>query len=413
MEQQVVAVHYQRMEEWLGDRKAVLGKRHKKEFARLMELAPRLVQWVRYDIPAQHKQQKRLSAALDDAHRAIEDAAKARQNIEEREKRFVQEYGLEEARGAAEEELESAVEGMVAASTILLNEALREFGRSAHLEAFRAAYARVAQMHSMGMHSSDVFAVHFPWLERVYQQKSCKPPAEPQSGEQQRRQQEVEKEVEATAGPHNIDWGEFDPAEPIDVDAAVEIKWDGETLSIAAEGATGADHSGGGDGGAAEEGCEENVADNVEGVTFVDVSISTHRHNILTELQALLCFASERASMDDDSLVDDGVAVDSLVKRLTTSTEASFVRLKTSPTLRHSFMEELRRFRRGLAAADLRKHNSQARVQQLEEELERLGPQLEALISDARKCRDECLAELMKMFPGRTVAIVGDINKYL
>ncbi|RNF06632.1 putative dynein heavy chain, partial [Trypanosoma rangeli] len=116
---------------------------------------------------------------------------------------------------------------------------------------------------------------------------------------------------------------------------------------------------------------------------------------------------------DDDSLAHDGMALGLLIKRLTTSTEAAFVRMKASSTLRYSFLEELRRFKRGLAAADVRRQNSQARVQQLQEELERLGPQLESLVNDARKCRDECLAELRGMFPGRTVTIVGDINKYL
>ncbi|RNF06633.1 putative dynein heavy chain, partial [Trypanosoma rangeli] len=323
MEQQVIAVHYQRMEEWLGDRKAVLGKKHKKEFARLMELAPRLEQWVRYDIPAQHKQQKRLSSALDDAHRAIEDATKTRRNLEEREKQFVQEYGLEEALAAVKEDLESAVDAMIAASTIRLNEALREFGRSTHFAALREAYVRVVQMHSMEMCSDDVFLVHFPWLDRIYQERSYNLAAELHHDEQQQQQQEEEKN-EATVGPSNIDWGDVDTTEPLDIDAAIEMKWDGEVLSIVAMGETDAAHGIGGNSGTTEDCYKEKMTGKVEGVAYTSISNSTYRHNLLTELQALLCFAEERAFMDDDSLAHDGMALGLLIKRLTTSTEAAF-----------------------------------------------------------------------------------------
>ncbi|EKF37690.1 dynein heavy chain, putative [Trypanosoma cruzi marinkellei] len=413
MEQQVIAVHYQRMEEWLSDRKAVLGKKHKKEFFRLMELAPKLEQLVRYEIPAQHKQNKRLSSLLDDAYGSIEDATKARKNLEERQKRFFQEYGFVESQGAEEEELEAVIEAKISSSTTFLNEALREFGRSPHLESFRAAYVRAASMYSVGMYDDNVFSLHLPWLDRVYQERFCKSMVDINHNEHHQKQQAGERDqiaAGASTGPCNIDWGDGNTLDAVDVGETVEIKWDEEALEVAVEDAVRNCRE---NNKKMDDGCVEKPTDTVEGIFTIDVSNAAHRKNILTDLQAFACFASERSSMDDESLAEPAAAVEVLVKKLTASTEAAFVRMKTIPTLRFSFMEEVRRLQRGIAAASMRKSNSQARVHQIQEELERLGPQLDALLNAARNCRDECLAELSKMFPGRTVSIVGDINKYL
>ncbi|KEG15465.1 putative dynein heavy chain [Trypanosoma grayi] len=396
MEQQAITVHYQRMEEWLNDRKAVLGKKHKNEYTRLLELAPKLEQLVRYDIPAQQRQQKKLTNALDDSFRVIEDATKAACSLEEKQMRLLQEYGLEHGGNTSDDALNAAVDARITASTALLNEGLREFGASVHLAAFREAYGSIAREFSMGMYDRDVFSEHLPWLERVFEERLYASTVV----EQQHCQPMV---VQEDSEPCSIDWGDMGVSGPIDIDAAMEIKWDEnegeEDLYGPTDGESNAD--------------DEKPPAKIVGIFSMNVSNAAHRQHILTELQALRCFASERSLMGDDSLAEAVAVAEALEQKLTTSTEAAFVRMKASATLRLSFLDEVQRLQRGITAAAMRNSSAEDRVKQIQDELRRLAPQVDALLDAARACRDECLAELLKMFPGRTVTIVGDINKYL
>lgn len=405
MEQQVIAVHYQQMEEWLSDRRAVLGRRHRGEYARLMELAPKLVQLVRYEIPALHKQQKRASTALDDAYRAIEETAKLSQSLREKRSRLLRKYGLENGESAVEEgDLDAVVDARIASSTTLLQETLKEFALSTHLAAFRETYDRVAKMYSMGMYVNSVFSLHLPWLDRLFEERHCTLGVQKDCHQQQ--QQEEETPGGEETGACGIDWGDMDAASPIDMDAAVEIKWV-EEFSDTRVGDNGGDNA------KIEESGNDTLPEKVSGIFSIDVSNVIHRQHIITELQALLCFASERSLMDDELLTVPAAAVDAIVKQLTTSNEAAFVRMKTIPSLRLSLLEEIQRLEKGIASAAMRRSSSEGRLQQMQEELQQLEPQMESTLNAARTCRDECLAELVKMFPGQTVTIVGDINKYL
>lgn len=394
MEQQTISLHYQRMEEWLIDRRAVLGKKYKKEYARLLELAPALVQLVKYDIPAQQRRQQKISSAVDDTHRAIEEATKSALKFEEKRTRMIEEYDLHRGGDVnVETNLEGAVDARIASSITALSGVLRELGSSHYLAMFRGVYDDFLSKYSSGMYGGGAFSQHFPWLERVFEERFHA------IDEGTNRSQEgvaAATEQQSNGVGCVIDWGDVGTSEPIDVGAVVEINWENDVVANC----TNDD----------EECLPPAVA---EGVATVSVANAVHRKNILAELQAMRCFASERANAGDNSLDVCHEPVLAVEKQLTTSTEAFFVRMHTSQTARVAFIDEIQRFRRAATAAVTRKASSEARLQQVLEELQEMEPQLEVLLQSARACRDECLVELSKMFPGQRVVMVGDINKFL
>lgn len=69
-----ITIHYQQMEQWLNDRKAVFARKYKKPYLALVALAPQLVQLVQYDLPALQRQIKKESNALSQCHRICEEA---------------------------------------------------------------------------------------------------------------------------------------------------------------------------------------------------------------------------------------------------------------------------------------------------------------------------------------------------
>ncbi|KAG8342165.1 putative Protein of unknown function (DUF773) [Trypanosoma vivax] len=393
MEQQPIPLHYQRMEEWLLDRRTVLEKKHKKSYARLLELAPQLVQLVHYDIPAQQRHLKKVSSAVDDTQKAIEDAKKTTQNFEERWVKMVENYGLQR-RGSVDVDcdLEVAVDARIADGTVLLNEAIRKFGANANLALFREVYANTLTKHSGGMYSAEAFSQHFPWLERVFQERSCVV--------ENKTASVVLGDGEHGAGACCIDWGDVDASEPVDLAAAVDIKWTGCDADELVAGGAQWDE-------------EDPLPEARTGVFTIDISNATHRRHVLTELDALQCFVSELLTVGDVSLVECSECAQALKKQLTESIESVFVRMKGSATARHSLIDEIHRLKRAATQAAVRRSGNEGRLQQLLEELARVEPELNTMVSNARTCRDECLVELKKMFPEREVAIVGDINKYL
>ncbi|ORC90692.1 putative dynein heavy chain [Trypanosoma theileri] len=412
MEQQVISVHYQRMEEWLKDRRTVLEKKHRREYARLLELAPKLEQLIRYDIPALQKQQKKLSGSLDDSFKAIEEAEKNVQIIEEKRKKLLQEYGLIGVGPSADEgELNAAIDERIVSSTVFLNEKLKEFGDDQHFAALREAYGRIAKEYSMGMYDSNAFSLHFPWLERIYAERFC--------SLRVNRKHDRSQKVEVGEGtedvtPCNIDWGDVDESDPIDMEAAVEIQWNVDEANVVLDSSNPVIAAAVDDDDNNNKDVEEDeLPERVSECFSIDVSNATHRHHVLTELQALRCFGVERSTMGDDALTDSTAAVDALLWLLTVSTEASFVRMSAGRAMRASLLESLRRLRPPGGSATAGGEQHAARVRRLREELEAVEPRLEEALAAARANREECLAELAKMFPGRSIAIVGDINKYI
>ncbi|KAH9579847.1 CDK5 regulatory subunit-associated protein 3 [Trypanosoma melophagium] len=413
MDQQIISLHYQCMEEWLKDRRAVLEKKNRKEYARLLELAPKLEQLVRYDIPALQKQQKRLSSSIDDSFRAIEEAEKTVQIIEEKRRKLLQEYGLIGVGPSADEdELNAALDLRIISSTVFLNEKLKEFGDDRHFAALREAYGHVAKEYSMGMYDNTAFSLHFPWLDRIYEERfySLKVNAK-NDGLTKVEVGEATEDVTSC----NIDWGDMDESDPIDMEAVVEIQWNEEAnlvqeSSNPASAAIVVADDGNGDTKDIEE---DELPERVPECFSMDLSNPTHRHHVLTELQALQCFGEERSAMGDDTLTASTAAVDALLRLLTASVEASLVRMSTGRALRASLLESLRRLRPPGGSATAGGEQHAARVQRLRDELQAVEPRLEEALTAARETRAECLGELEKMFPGRSVAIVGDINKYI
>nr|CCC91186.1 conserved hypothetical protein [Trypanosoma congolense IL3000] len=398
MEGQTISVHYQRMQDWLQDRQSVLGKRYKKEYSRLLELAPKLLQLVKYDIPAQQRQQNKLSSAVEISHKAIEDANMNVQKFEERWAKMVENYNLQGDRGLdLEGDFEAAVDTRIACGVTALTKALREFGGSSDFLTFRTAYNDVLSTYSCGMFNGDVFARHFPWLDRTFAERTYSLETEAQ----QVRDEVTESGECDDVAAQTIDWGDAGNTGPIDTGAVVEIKWSADDECSGIAGSNCVDDE------------DDQLPAVMEGIFMINMGDPAHRKHVLAELQAMRCFASERLDAGDDSLAKCKKSIDCFREKLTTSTDAFFARMYRSATSRTTFIDEFQRLRRAVTTAATRRASSEARLQQVLGELREIEPQLNSMVNVARAIRDECVSELSKMFPEQQVVIVGDINKFL
>lgn len=389
MADQPISIHYQQMEEWLNDRKSVFGRKSKKEFEALMELTPKLVQLVQYDIPALQKQVKKAGSTVEECHRVSDDADRVKQSTAEKRHAMLQEYGLFRAADSGKsesDEIDTLVERRIDESCEHVAEALRCFAEDS-LGAFSSQYEHTVSQLAPGRFHAGVFGAHYPWLQRLYQERHLPlhPPPPCATAE----------DVAEAASPV-IDWGDVEVAVQLNDAQVVEINWDVDAEVPRVE----------------EE--EEDALPVADGATFsIDASRAKDRASLLTELRAALCFATERARSKDDSFAHFAESANQLVETLSSSNDALFLRMRSNLRAKEAFLEKMVHFDRAIAAANTRKVNHEMKLAETEEELRVLQPQLQMTVENARATRDACLAQLGLLFPGRRVMIVGDINKYL
>lgn len=390
MSEQPISIHYQQMEEWLEDRRAVFARKYKKQYADLLSLAPRLVQMAQYDIPALEKQIKRNETAVEECHRVGEEAVKTQQKLRERRAAMLAEYGIEEsASSTAEGGVVSAVDRRVEVACVHLNTAFQAYVR-AQVSTFKEHYNALLEITATGFFGGDAFAQHFPWLQRAVEERDFELPSD------SAHSTGAAHEDAAAAGPQ-IDWGDDDdvfgggeisgPAA-----AEVQINWDAVEMEARPAGETDGLPCG-------------------DGKHFsIDLSSPKHRVNVLAELQAVLCFCRERSSVQ---LVGALVPSEEVYALLSSSRDAEFVRMKENFRSKDAFVDRIDRFERQMMVARNRHAAHEAKMHDAEAELTRLKPQYAELLAKTTTTRDSVLTCLGQMFPDRKILIVGDLNKYI
>lgn len=385
MSDQPISIHYQRMEEWLEDRKSVFSYKYKKPYSDLLALAPRLVQLAQYDIPALEKQIKKNETVVEECHRVGEEAAKTQQKLSDKRAAMLAEYRIE-CEGSS---VVAAVDRRIDAACVALNAAFQGYVR-AQVAPFKQYYNALLDRTAAGFFGSDAFAAHFPWLQRAHEEADLAPSDGVQHGD---------AEVDAEAAGPQIDWGDDDIEDDLAGQAAdaaaaaptVEINWDMNGMATRPK-----------------EGEGLPVGD---GKHFsIDLALAKHRVSVLAELQALLCFCHERSSVQT---VAASAPTETIYDLLSVSREAEFARMRENFRRRDSFVDRIDRFEQQMMVARNRHAAHEAKMHDAEAELAQLRPQYAALLAKTTATRDSALACLGQMFPDRKILIVGDLNKFI
>ncbi|KPA83518.1 hypothetical protein ABB37_03118 [Leptomonas pyrrhocoris] len=389
MSEQPISIHYQQMEEWLEDRKSVFSRKHKKQYADLLALAPRLVQMAQYDIPALEKQIKKNETAVEECHRVGEEAAKTQQKLRDKRTAMLLEYGIE-VEASGESGVIDAVNQRIGAACVKLNTAFREYIQ-AQAGSLKASYNAHLDRTAAGFFGADAFALHFPWLQRAVEEAELPLPHSTAPDQAD--------DYAAAAGPQ-IDWGDDDDVfaeretgvgAAAASAAAVEINWDAVEMEARPEENEGLPPS--------------------DGKHFsIDLSLAKHRVSILAELQAAACFCRERNAIQH---VGASGPTEEVYALLSDSREAEFARMKENFRSKDAFIDRVDRFEQQMMVAKNRHATHEAKKHDAEVELARLKPQHAELLAKTATTRDSALACLGQMFPDRRILIVGDVNKYI
>ncbi|KAG5498134.1 hypothetical protein GH5_02933 [Leishmania sp. Ghana 2012 LV757] len=384
---QPISIHYKQMEEWLEDRKSVFSQRHKREYSELLCIAPRLRQMVQYDIPALEKQMKKDETALDECHRVCEEAVKTQQKLRERRSTLLREYGIELAAAEEEFDVALALRQRVGAACAQVNSAFQKY-TCARMKLFKEDYNAFLAKTADGRYGADPFASHFPWLQRALTEAEYQPAASSHEAT-------CAGGEEVDAAVPQIDWGD-DGGGAVGVSeglvtAPVHINWDATEMEARP--------------------VEDDALPAADGLHFsIDLASARHRVNVMAELEAVSCFCRERGS---ENLLECATETEALRSFLSNSKDGELARMKESYRAMGNFVDRVDRFHQQILAAHNRSVSHQAKMREVEEELEALQKQYEALLSRLRSLRGEALMHLERMFPERKVLIVGDLNKYL
>lgn len=412
---QPIDIHYTKLEEWLTDRKAVLGKKHHKEFDLCLKLAPVMVQAVRYDIPALKKQLSRMQNQRQEAERAVIDAPKLFAQIEDRQLQFLSKYGIPAVRGAVADgtDIEELLEQRIAYAEKHVAEELTKECPSVIRSAFDMYHRHLATLASDEPKASPTGAAdHFPWLERLASE------AQKNLIVQQACREEVGGAVasddQGDSNEPTLDWGDED-CSAVDAPAAIDIDWGNDEVTTSA----------------AEAEVGENSHIFPPSVVAADrptiiVTRPEHRSCVAQELSALICFFQERIV---SHLVSSGIAVTDAMKQKHCAPEVDMIASLNSVRgilcegvtaellrMRHNFRQKEKAIAsyeamcRSISSTKSRVATSEERVMSLDDESRALTPQLEGLICSTRQQQKDCEAALQRVFPDREVMLVGDIN---
>ncbi|CBZ29041.1 conserved hypothetical protein [Leishmania mexicana MHOM/GT/2001/U1103] len=387
MASQPISIHYKQMEEWLEDRKSVFSRKHKREYNALLSVAPRLVQMAQYDIPALEKQVKKNENAIEECHRVCEEAQHTQLKLGERRCAMLREYGIELAAAVGEVAVASAVDLRVREACAQVNAAFQEYARS-RVRVLKEYYNTLLARTATGWYGTDPFAFHFPWLQRAFSE------AEYQPADALSEDTDAGGEAASAAGPQ-IDWGDDDDAAAgtfagLGKDA-VQINWDATEMEA---------HP-----------VEDDSLPEADGRHFsIDLASAKHRVNVMSELEAALCFCRERSTAD---LLECATATEAVRGFLSSAKEGELARMKESYRARGNFVDRITRFEQQIMVAKNRSTAHQAKMHDAENDLAKLKAQQDELLSRLKSMRDEAITNLEHMFPDRKVLIVGDLNKYV
>ncbi|KAG5498864.1 hypothetical protein JKF63_03153 [Porcisia hertigi] len=387
MTMQPISIHYQHMEEWLEDRRSVFSRMHGMAYARLLSIAPRLVEVAQYDIPALEKHLKKNETAIKECRRVCEEAQRKQLKLWEKRSALLSEYGMELDATEGANDVASAVDQRVGEACVHINSAFQAYICS-HMKTFRDVYNALLGKTAAGYYGTDPFSFHFPWHHRALGEAEYNP-----AGALSEAIGADGEETDAS-GPC-IDWGDGDDevagAPAALPEAVVEVNWDTAEMEV---------HSGEYDG--------LPVAD---GVHFsIDLASARHRVNVIAELEAALCFCRERGSADLMECAKEGESLHSL---LSNSKECELARMKENYRTRANFVDRIDRFAEQIVVTQRRSSMHQTKMRDAEDELEKLKTRYDELLSRLRGMRDETLTHLRQMFPEREILILGDLNKYL
>ncbi|CCW61494.1 unnamed protein product [Phytomonas sp. EM1] len=390
MSDQPIVIHYQQMEEWLSDRKSVFERKFRKPYHVLLEVAPRLVQLIKYDIPALQKQIKKTESTLDECERVCVDADRIQANRAQKRLDLLSEYGLLRhlLDKSDRDMVQHALDARIDESCLSLMNCLRLYAKK-HLTLFRENYVDFLSKHAPEHFPPGVFDAHFPWLSYLEKGHSLPLPDHiGRVGDDTRG-----AEGDAIEGEAQIIWE--DAFLPLD-GTTVEITWNAADEKVAAR----SDNDG-----------ELPIYDGK--YFYLDIARGLDRANILNELHASCCFASERVNEGGHTFYGFIAATKELIQQLASSTDAELMRMKHSFRLKEEFLSQISLFDRSIAAAQARKQAHEQKIVESRQELLKLEPQLNFLLERAKSDRDLCLQNLQSMFPGRQITMVGDINKYI
>jgi hypothetical protein len=401
MTDQPIDIHFSKLEEWLTDRRAVLAKSHAKDFDTCLKAAPRLLQLVKYDIPALRKQLQKLTSQMDESSKAIGGADKNKQGWRRKRQALLESIGIvadsfEEGADAGEysvlvigELLDARIDAVAIEYCASVKEKLSKI-----FPAFGALYeTHLASCMPRGPWVEQ----HFPWLQRLFDECSMLDVA----SDNKKSEEKIQNEQAADDAPIAIQWDDEDLVEVPAGAAAVEPACgSGEgSLLPPAPGATGT------------------------GPTVL-LTRPDHRSAVTEELHAAIVFVRERVLDLAGTKSADAVAfapresavlegLEKVQQALSLPLHVDLLRMRSSFRNKERFLQNFENLQRGLSVVAQRTLEHEARLASTSEEAAKCNAELSAVLSEARKLQQQTETALNKIFAPRPVSIVGEINKIL
>ena len=406
---QPIDVHYTKLEEWLTDRRAVLAKSHPKEYETCVKAAPRMLQLVKYDIPALRKQLQKLNSQLDESAKVIGGSEKSKQTWRKKRQALLESLGITEGpEGSA-----SHASTVLVISELLdqrIEAASREYSVLVKQQVATAFplldelyHSHVAASSEKASGSSRWTALHFPWLQRLFEECHVDDDAGSAPGGASNAAEPPMPAEDAPAiqwddEPQAISWDDEPPMEVTAV-AAVTLQegLEADALGPAACGGAG---------------------------TTVQLTRPEHRSAVTEELAAATVFVKERifdlcglniqeaAAFAPQEVATCG-ALESVRAALSSPQHIDLLRMRSNFRQKERFLQSLESTQRGLSLVVQRTMEHEARLVSAGDEASKCQLELTQLLEEGRHLQEQTERTLSKIFAPRPVSIVGEINKVL
>lgn len=429
MSSQAIEIHYAKMEEWLTDRRSVLSKKTSlQDLDRCAALARKLVQNVKYDIPALKKQLNRLEKQRDEAQQAVSSAPKAQSQAVEKRNQFLLRYSIPlvgpESGEGIEDTIDAALESRIQLAESRVSELICAASVQESLNDALRTYDDVVSPASSGEAAS---MKHFPWLYRLATEDLAKLNRACQENHQAHDGNAGCTVNEETDEMGSIDWGDDDGAVVSSVAPdSVEICWDDEGAAeeIQTVVETAPALSGASDITSMPQPPPRQTGGS--GPSIHIVSRAEHRAAVLSELLSLTAFIDERIL---DHLISSDVAVtpqnrnahcpqlvallnamESMRATLCDGVDAELIRMRQNFRLKEKFITSFEGLMRGISVVAIRCRDAEGRAAAALEEMNSIEPQLNKLVQDTKSDHFVAKDMIQRMFPDREVLITGDVN---
>ena len=408
---QPIDIHFTKLDEWLTDRRAVLAKSHAKEYDACVKAAPRLLQLVKYDIPAVRKQFQKLNSQIDESSKVISGTEKNKQGWAKKRVVLLESLGIaSKDNHCADDASSSSVLVMSDELDARIEVAAHEYSQNVKKKLSQAYplldemyHAHVSSLQQPSTGSIRWSARHFPWLQRLFDE--CDVDDSDASISAKKAQHEGDAAVDAPSiqwdDEPTISWDDDAPIEVLSALAEVDHRHD-TTLAAECFGPPSA----------------------VAGGVSVQLTRPEHRSAVTEELHAATVFVKERiidlaglntsaaATFSPKELVALR-ALDGVRDAITFPQHVDLLRMRSNFRQKERFLQSLETIQRGLSLVTQRSMEHELRLATASDDAAKCLAELTSLLDEGRKLQQQTEVSLTKIFAPRPVSIVGEINKIL